>query len=89
MRELPPEAKSRIAHGIRMATETAGMSQAELAEQIGQSASLVSKWLSGAHVPSLYWILQIAVVTNQQGLELLLGTPELWRKWHGKGPARN
>lgn len=89
MRELPPEAKERIGDGIRIAMTRAQMSQSELADALGQTRSLVSKWISGTHAPSVYWLLRIAHATGQKDLTILLANPTAWRKWFGKSTRRD
>lgn len=80
-RKLPPKAARAIGQNIRNACERAGLGQNELAGLICQDRALLSRWISGEHVPGTYWILEICKHTQSLPGDLL-GDMNDWEDWY-------
>ena len=62
-----------VGYLILKARAAAGLTQAQLAKKIGTSQSMVARWESGAHVPSMRTLMKIA---GAAGYELAVGLRE-------------
>jgi transcriptional regulator with XRE-family HTH domain len=65
-----------VGYLVLKARASAGLTQAQLAEQLVTSQSMVARWESGAQVPSVRTLMRIAKAT---GFELALGLHHLAR----------
>ena len=64
---------------VRRLREARGMTQADLAEQIGVSSKTVSKWETGKGLPDIMLLQPLAQALNVSVIELMNGEPVLNR----------
>jgi transcriptional regulator with XRE-family HTH domain len=68
-----PSAQEELGARIRVARKTAGMSQSELAEEVGLSVESVSRAERGRIVPTIFSLIRFAEVLRLDLAELVQG----------------
>ena len=71
--------KHSVALGARLRIARGGMSQGELAEEIGCNTSQVSRWEHGHYAPNLEHLTSIALATGASMDRLILGEGPIMR----------
>jgi transcriptional regulator with XRE-family HTH domain len=69
----------KLRHRIAMAIDEAGLTQKEVADRMGVSQPVISRWVKGHRIPDALEIVRLSEATGCEWLSDLRGLPLRWK----------